>query len=532
MENKYIFKKGDHYTVTDIGQTELARVFTNTTGQVYALTANISQTMGAACMTRLSRRDGDMRHCYLLEFAGIKEKNSEAFIDSVVTGYGDDSVQQLTGFQFVVENPSNLLTKKVERGRFGAHLEQSTRYIVFDKKDQSGRYKYYVPVLPDNMKAEYVRVMDQIFDRYSTIVHKLTEYLRNKHPEPFGKKERAAWINSTRATACDAARPVLPAATTSTVGSFMSAQAVESLVTRLLSEPLEEARHVGKLILEECRKVSPSFLKRADLLERGGATTAYRANMRASVANLAAQYLDPFPSSGREQEDVILLAHWPTSEMELVAGMLFEASTLPFGEISSQVSRGFTDEQRLEVFHAYMGQRLNRRHRPGRALEKAHFEWEIVSDYGIFRDLQRHRVVDDFEWQNLGVSYGFDVPALVTEAGLEETFRECFMLSEQLYAQLQPIGGGIDQYATLFGHKMRYRFITNLRECFHLLELRTGPAGHPGYRKICQEMYRLLGEVYPNSAKEMIFINEGESPELTRQAAEFATQYKLEQLSL
>jgi len=178
-----------------------------------------------------------------------------------------------------------------------------------------------------------------------------------------------------------------------------------------------------------------------------------------------------------------------------------------------------------------MGKRLNRRHRPGRALEIPHFLWEITADYGTFRDLQRHRVVDAWEWQKLGIEYGYEVPELVREAGLEAEFRKCFELSRELYVYLLERGYEEEsQYATLFGHLMRYRFMLNARATFHFLELRSSPQGHPGYRKICNDMYKQLAKVYPRIAKAMIFVNKDEDPALTRMAAELATQYKLEKL--
>jgi thymidylate synthase ThyX len=179
-----------------------------------------------------------------------------------------------------------------------------------------------------------------------------------------------------------------------------------------------------------------------------------------------------------------------------------------------------------------MGERLNRRHRPGRALEKAHYSWDLVCDYGIFRDLQRHRMVDDMEWQILTPRYGYEIPELVEEAGLTEEFERCFDISLELHSALQAAGYDTDaQYATLLGHKMRWKFTFNAREAFHFLELRTSPQGHPGYRKLSQQMYEKLAEVHPLTAEGMKFVNQGEDEELTRLAAERYTQFKLEKLA-
>ena len=529
--NPYLRIENERHVITDEGYAALRAVVTDPTGQVYAFTKEISPVIVAAAMARLSRRSGDMRVALLDEFLVSGDTEAEALIERVVTGYGDDSVQQLIGIQFVVEGASNLLTKLLEWGRFASYLEQSTRYIYFDQKDSEGKYLYYTPSLPAKIKAEYTTTIDTIFDLYSSMVRELTTYLRTKHLEPTDKKERIAWINSTRATACDAVRAVLPVATKSTVGIFASSQAVESLVTHLLSEPLGEAQEVGRLILEQARVVVPSFLKRVDMPERGGATTAFRATTRAKMRDLAHTYLD-FSKASEASMDVHLTDYWPREELDLVPDMLFEQSEpLSYTEITSQVKE-WPQDHKEEVFNHYMGTRLNRRHRPGRAAEKAHFEWEIDGkDYGTFRDLQRHRVVDAWEWQRLSPHFGFEIPELVAEAGFTDTYSQCFELSAKLHETLIKAGFELEaQYATLLGHRMRYRFIMNLRALFHFLELRTGPDGHPGYRKICNTMYDLLAKVYPLSAKAMRFVNKREDPELTRQSAELATQFKLEKL--
>jgi thymidylate synthase ThyX len=517
--------------VNNKGYDLLENVVTNSRDQVYAFTPKLSSTIIGAAMARLSRRAGDLRMTILEEFTEDGEQDAEALFDRVVTAFGDDSVQQLAGVHFVVEGASNLLTKMLEWGRFTAPLEQSTRYIYFDQPDVNNRYLYYVPTnFKSSIAVDYVQTMDAIFDLYSKMVRGVTKYLRDKNPEPTDKKERTAWVNSTRATACDAVRPVLPTATKSTVGIFTSGQGVEYLAMRLLSEETEEARVVGQKILTECRKVIGPFLKRADIPERGGAITAYLANTRSAVREFASENLIVDEERRHSREEVALLEHWPKNEDELVAEMLFAHTNLPIKEIKKQVAK-WPQKKIDQLFQIYCGERLNRRHKPARALEKAHFEWEILGDYGTFRDLQRHRVVDSLEWQRLTVDYGYDVPPLVRDTGFEQDYRQCFELSEGLYQRLKRAGFAHEaQYATLLGYKMRYRYIFNARALFHFLELRTGPDGHPGYRRICLKMYEQFAKVYPRIAKAMKFINTREDPELARLAAERATQYKLEKL--
>lgn len=523
-----VTKKDGRTVATAAGIDYLDSVVTTSSGNVYAFNENLSPVTIAAAMARLSRRGDDMRITILDEFAGKLGKD-EKLLQRVITAYGDDSVQQLAGTHFVIENASNLLTKKLEWGRLAAYLEQSTRYIYFDQKDDKGRYKYYMPKSFDKKtKQQYKKTMDTIFDLYSEMVHKLTDYV-TEHSDVPEKERDVAFKGAVRAQACDAVRAVLPVSVKSTVGIFASGQALESLIMHLQSDALPEAQETGKHLLNEARKVVPMFLERADKPERGGAMIAYRANTYKAVGELAEREL-PANHSADAGDAVTLVDFWPRNELDLVADMLYEHSSLPLKDIRTEVA-SWSYEKKQAAFSTYMGERLNRRHRPGRALEKAHYSWDLVCDYGIFRDLQRHRMVDDLQWQALTPRYGYDVPQLVEEAGLSDQFERCFDLSLELYSQLQAAGYALEaQYATLLGHRMRWKITYNAREAFHFHELRTSPQGHPGYRKLVQQMHDKLADVHPMMAEAMKFVNQGEDEALTRLAAERYTQFKLEQL--
>lgn len=525
--NPYVKKTDTGYKITPAGHQFLEEAATSSTDDVYAFKDTLSPITVAAAMARLSRRADDMRITILDEFAHAMGKD-EKLLQRVITAYGDDSVQQLVGLQFVVENASNLLTKKLEWGRLAAYLEQSTRYIYFDQKDENGKYRYHVPEHFDaETKDLYIQAMDAIFDSYSDMVHKLTDYVAHNSDTPEAERD-IAWKGAVRAQACDAVRAVLPVATKSTVGIYASGQATENLIMNLLADELPEARATGQKILEHARTIIPTFLERADKPDRGGATIAYRANTRKAVAELAQELL---PSNHASNDDAVTLtSYWPRNELDLVPDMLYEHSSLPLTDIQKEVS-GLGYDQKEKVFHAYMGERLNRRHKPGRALEKAHYSWDLVCDYGIFRDLQRHRMVDDLNWQQLTPRYGYDIPQLIEDAGLSDQFEECFEVSLKLHSLLQEKGYELEaQYATLLGHKMRWKITYNAREAFHFHELRTSPQGHPGYRKLVLEMHEKLAEVHPLMAEAMQFVNQGEDDKLTRLAAERYTQYKLQNL--
>lgn len=513
--------------ISEEGKSYLSELVTDVNGNVYGFYEKMSPLTVAAAMARLSRRGDDMRITLLDEFLGEKGKD-EDLLKRVITAFGDDSVQQLVGQHIVVENASNLLTKKLEWGRLAAYLEQSTRYIYYDQKDSSGKYKYFVPEeLDDKTTKSYIKSLNKIFDLYSEMVHELTQFVQNSSSVPEEERDMA-WRLATRAQACDAVRPVLPVATKATVGIYASGQALESLIMRLQADTLPEARVVGDTILKEARKTIPAFLERADKPTRGGATIAYLSNTKKEVNEIAKKYLKSAHSG--DYPAVTLSSYWPKNELDIVPNILYSESDASLQEITSEVEK-WSYKKKKDVLKTYIGERLNRRHRPGRALEQIHYSWDIVCDYGIFRDLQRHRIVDDLNWQTLSPRFGYDVPSLIEEAGLSDKFEACFDESLKIYSILQSAGYEAQaQYVTLLGHKMRWKITFNAREAMHFIELRTSPQGHPGYRKLVKQMYEVICEKHPLIGEAMRFVNQDEDPELTRLAGERYTQYKLSRL--
>ncbi|MDQ5943378.1 MAG: hypothetical protein QG675_146 [Patescibacteria group bacterium] len=537
MTSDFFTKDDETITITERGLEWLEPQVTDISGPVYAFTGEANPVAVAASMARLSRNPHDLRKILVSEF-GVDPEDAEQLIQRVVTAYGDDSVAQLLCIPLAVEDASNLLTKQLEWPRLLSYLEQSTRYIYFDQRGDDGRYRYHIPAgLDPEVEEEYVSVMDQMFDTYSELVRELTDYVRSNNPRPDKDQDpagHAGWVGATRAQACDAVRTLLPAATTSTVGIVGSAQGIANLVKHLLSQPLEEMQETGWRILEQVRKVAPVFFERVDRVDRD----LLDVENRVAVRRAFSEFHEGMLVHGHQNlAPVTLVDYWPHDETDLVARMLYATGLTTDGcsmTVLANTIRGWSESDKIQVMKMYFGNRHNRRIKPGRAIEKAHFEWELIGDYGTFRDLQRHRMVDAMEWQPLTPFYGYDVPDLIKEAGLAQKFKTCMNLSGNLYRYM--LNGGFvyeAQYAVCMGYKMRYSFITNLRELFHLLELRTSPQGHPGYRKLCNLMYEELARVYPVSAAAMLFVNRSDNlEELTRMSSERGTAKKLQDLGI
>jgi thymidylate synthase ThyX len=495
------------------GEAEiLCRYFTNLDGPVFAL-VNLPEVVKGALFARYSRSAKSLRRLFLDEFVGdldisgdhgvdatIGLVRAEQLYDRVFFEYGDDSVAQLGGVHLACEQASNLLTKVLEWGRLMSYLEQSTRYIAYDARLANGRYRYYRDpgILDSPLGARYVGDMDRMFDAYAELLPHLQGWYAQAHPRQPADSD-FVWRSAVRAKAFDALRGMLPAASASNVGIYGSGQAYEALLVRLRAHPLPEARAYGELMLTELRKVIPSWVKRVDVADRGGAWSAYLEKNGTVMADLADAL---FGAGGAPDGEVagpdgaprVTLVDWdPDAEVKTVAAMLYPYTHRSERQIEDRVAAMTTDE-RLEVVRAYAGERINRRQRPGRALERAGYRFEVVSDYGAFRDLQRHRMLT-IEWQDLTPFHGYTRPAAVAAAGCAATYDAAMERSADLYGALADrFGPARAGYAVALAYRLRYSLQLNAREAMHLIELRTGAQGHPEYRRVGQAMHRLIAE--------------------------------------
>lgn len=533
--------------LTDLGREAVAPFVTDVEGPVYALTGRLSPLVATTAMARLSRRGDGFREILADEFlqapkdsdgAGpavvgnmTNEAKADETADRVINQFGDDSVKQLGMGSFVVEGASNILTKQLEWGRLASYLEQSTRYIFFDQKDTEGKWGYYIPEqLTPTQHSIYVKTMDRIFDNYSQLVRHIRQHLYDNPPKANVPKD-VAFRNAIRAQACDAARLILPAAVKSTVGVVGDAHAIENLIIGLRAGNTPEARLTGDAVHRETSKVLGVFLRKTVDADRGGARTEYKLRVDENMRVVVAGLIEPKAEKREPQARLISVSH--ADELNaLVPEMLFPYSQgWTIEELQNRVL-SMTEEEKLRVFNAYIGERLNRRDKPGRGLEVIHYTFDVVCDYGIFRDLQRHRPLDAITWPAITPYVGYEVPRLVIDTGMEEIFHETAMLAENLYELLRELDPYFAQYSVLLGHKMHWTFTMNAREAFHLLELRTGPQGHPGYRKLAANMYEQIAKQHPLLATAMKFINRGEDDELTRLAAEQVQQRKRREMGL
>jgi thymidylate synthase ThyX len=489
----------------------LRRYFTNLEGPVFAL-VNLPEVVKGALFARYSRSGKSLRRLFLDEFVGDLDVSGDHSVDATVGlaraeqlyervffEYGDDSVAQLGGVHLACEQASNLLTKVLERGRLMSYMEKSTRYVAYDTRLPSGRYRYYrsPEILASPLGARYVGDMDRMFDAYARLLPVLYEWFAERHPRSDGVSD-FAHRQAVKAKAFDTLRGLLPSAATSNLGIYGSGQGYEALLLRMRAHPLPEARDYADLMLTELRKVIPSWVRRVDVADRGSAWSAYIEQNDSAMAGLAEAVIGRVPAAKSRLPkgtgpDVKLVDWDPDAEVKLVTAMLYPYTHLAEEQLAARVSK-MTGPQRMEVMAKYAGERLNRRHRPGRALERSSYRFDVVSDYGAFRDLQRHRLLT-IEWQGLTPDLGYTMPEAVVAAGGAEAYEEAMNRSASLYEALgEQFGATVAAYAVTLAHRVRYSVQMNAREAMHVLELRTTREGHPEYRKVCQAMHDLIAD--------------------------------------
>jgi len=509
----------------------LRRYFTNLDQPVFAL-VNLPEVVKGALFARYSRSPLSLRRLFLDEFVGeldisgdetidatVGLRRAEELYDRVFFEYGDDSVAQLGGVHLACEQSSNVLTKILEWGRLMAYLEQSTRYIAYDDRP-GGRFRYYrdPEVLSSALGARYIADLDRQFEVYSDLVIKMKDFYREAIPQAPGDSD-FIYRQAISAKAYDSVRGILPSASLSNVGIYGTGQAYEAMLIRMRAHPLPEARDYAELILRELRKVIPSFLTRVDLPDRGEEIGAYQADSRERLEELGEHFFpDNLPIESAPLVD--LTDFDPDAEVKLVASALYPYTHHSDRAVEDRV-RQMTVEERIRVLQALTGERSNRRQRPGRALERPAYRFDVLSDYGAFRDLQRHRMLT-IDWQKLSTTHGYVRPPDVDTAGYSSEFDSVMERSDGLYKAMNEVFPEQSSYAVSLAYRVRYMMHMNAREAMHLLELRTSPQGHPAYREVGQQMHHLISDVAGHRAiaEMMKFVDHSSERDLERLESE------------
>jgi len=531
--------------------TDISRFFTNSDRSVYAL-RNLPEEVVAYLFARYSRSRlslrEDLRNMIEAEdlgaligtgesqgnpgdaFAQLQDR-ARAFAERYVLGYGHSSVAEHGVVHLALEDVSIIASKLVEDARLASYTEKSTRYVAFDPS----KVHYPPRVMADPRLADdYRGTIRALLDAYAGWNEDFVAQIKARTPRGEKQTERA-YEAASRATAFDLLRYLLPAATHTNVGLTLNARTLEHLITKLLSQPLEEGRELGRRIQEEAQHIVPTLLKYA-------AHNAYRAETGEAITALAREVLGEDPGTGRAGlpgvevaprlrrgamnraptdvssapeglplsgspalpvpgPSVSLLFSDPDADNKLVAAILYGAAQMPMAALLARV-RAMSPETRERVVDEYLTRR-GRHDAPGRALERLSCTVEMTMDYGAYRDIQRHRMATQTT-QALSPALGYEMPPEYETFGCAGQYQDLMARAARTHARLCEAGLTPEAaYALPLATRIRALFTWNLREVTHFVELRSARQGHPSYRKIAQDVYHAVAAAHPLVARYM-----------------------------
>ncbi len=510
----------DNYEEFSDQEVEILKHFvTNTKSHIFAL-RNLPEVIKGAIFSRYSRSTLGFRALLLKEFilsdeetsfadivpasggenAQLSEqmmaiKKAQNFYDRILDGYGDDSIGELGGAHLAVENVSMLAAKVIEDARIGGSpLEKSTRYVYFDQK-VDGEYQYYKePVLMTSAYRDlYQSTCNMLFDTYSKLIPPLTEWMEARCPQESGISD-GAYRASIRAKVLDCLRGLLPAGTLTNMGVFGNGRFYEALLHKLHCNPLSELQEVGKKGYEELSKVIPSFVRRSEPSHRTHVSyEKFHEAMNSAIRLMTQQETESIPTEGAQ--GVKLLDFDPEAHIKVAAALLYEHSDKSLESLIEHC-RKLPAERIEEILETAVTAREQRRHKSPRALEHAYFTFEVVADFGAYRDLQRHRVLTQ-EKQLLTCDYDYYIPEEILGKEEEKIYRHAMDKAKEAYDLIRKELPEEAQYIVPMAYNIRWYFHVNLRALQWLTELRSSPAGHPNYRFVAQEMARQISEAVP-----------------------------------
>ncbi len=521
----------------------LEHFVTSTTSDIFAL-RNLPEVIKGALFSRYSRSTLGLRSLLMKEFilnedtafSSIVGKQEETdnqmmaiqkaqnFYDRILDGYGDDSIGELGGAHLAVENVSMLAAKVIEDSRIGGSpLEKSTRYIYFDQK-VNGQYLFYQePVLMTSAYRElYLDTCNSLFDTYSSLIPPLTVRIEQGFPKD-PTISKSAYTAALRAKVLDCLRGLLPASAMTNMGVFGNGRFFETLLQKLNCHNLAEMQEIGRKSYQELAKVIPSFIRRSDPTHRHFQA---HAQFQEAVQKDLRQFAELHIKNGesKTRAGVTLINYDKDSPAKVGGALLYGCTSTDVHELQ-EYCRHLPDEELARLLEIACSSRENRRHKSPRALELANFTFQVVADFGVYRDLHRHRMLTQ-ERQLLSCSHGYYTPPEIVGTEMEKTYHDAMERAQKAYAMIASELPEEAQYIVPMAYNIRWYFHVNLRALQWLTELRSQPAGHTTYRLIAQEMARQVSLVLPPFERFFKFVD-FDGYELGRLGAEIRQEEKL-----
>lgn len=419
--------------------------------------------------------------------AQTDSQKSSKFLEKFYITYGHGSIADTAFIHIALENISQIAIKALENTRLAAYQEKSTRYQIMDREHH---------VEPKGIKKSvhhklFEQTINELFDLYEDFVKVLLEKARDKEPRKDGESD-GAYENRIRIPVIDRCRLILPAAVMGNVGLTMSGRSIEYTIAKLLSSPLAEAQEIGQEMKKVARKNLPILVQFADPIE-------HLQSLETELGKYCPRITKELQSKKQDTRRVRLVRHDKDGLDRVIIGVLQRFTNRSYSEINKLV-RKMTPKQKETLLDRAMGERKARHDKPLRELELTDFTFDIVCDYGAFRDLQRHRLCTQ-TLQPLSTELGYEEPLNLKETGMAKQYHEIMAKVDKAFKQIAKDFPLEAQYLVPMAYKKRTLFHMNLREALYLIELRSRPQGHISYRRVSWDMWDEINKVHPYFAK-------------------------------
>ncbi len=410
--------------------------------------------------------------------AGLSDEKSAQFHEKWVVGYGHASVAEHAVLHIAVENVSRLAIESLESNRLASYTEKSTRYQVWDQQS------FFTPraIADSSFAAAYQTTMAHLFELYLRSLGPMKALMQARYPRKDGESD-ARWDGRIRSKYVDCCRFLLPAASLANVGVTANARVLESTIRKLLSHALEEVREIGAEVKQVAQAEVPTLLKYAGVVP-------YQQHAQAALSSAAAQV----PVAQREGACVALADYDPQAEDKFLAACLYRYGHGSLVQCRAAVA-SMTAEQCAALAAEALG-KLDRFDVPLRELEHVIYTFDAVMDQGGYFEIKRHRMMTQSP-QRLTCDLGYAAPRAIEDAGLRAEYDAAMEAARDLYHRLAPALPEEASYVVPNGYNRRVLLTLNLREAFHLCELRGAATAHFSARRTAGQIYDQIVKVHP-----------------------------------
>lgn len=383
----------------------------------------------------------------------ITREMADKFHEEFVVNYGHSSIIELAVIPVCFEGISIVASKFIERWQRAGYSEKSTRYQKFS------RDSFIVPPgLPDSMKE----FSGNLYDTYDDLLPKMIKHCKTLMPS--GTKRKAI-----KARAFDNVRYLLPAGTGTNVACVFNARDARDMIVELISHSNPELRHLGRKLDEALQEVIPVLVKH---------NGPHDFNFEIKKLNNYTRHV-PYVHI-IDNSDVSDVQAINTLQLNRFKKKVNDWYGLSWGEFCSKMKSRFKYAQKPlpDVFKTIK------------------ITFEMMMDYGAFRDLQRHRRCEQFV-EPLTFNYGYVVPDDIQGTEFETQYREA--MEHVRYYNDSRVFNNVElmQYMIPLGYLHKSQFQMDLKEVYYIVELRTKPHGHISYRRIAYEMFEKCNNYLP-----------------------------------